>query len=436
MIGDKVKHIFIKPNKLDGHKISYEYVTRKIKLQEILKGYKTIRLSNITKEITSGIRIKKEYYSEKGYAVIAPGDIRNGELHLGQLRYIKSEAMKEKDLIISGDILITAAGRSGQIVYVNDEIEGCAITSDIIKVRVVNPGQSLRVYSFLKSEIGQMMLDTIKTGLVNKILVEDVEELLIPKNFEVDKKDNNEDLELKKQAAIAYKKAEDIFYRFIDYKGEEEKRKQFYTYKYLDTIRLDPEYYTNFYTELYKFITKDTKDIKWQNLSEVVEVKVSEKPEINNKDKVKYFSLANVDEKLSVIRETHEEEYGRLSNRMRYVVREGEIVTAKGGSATGTKSHATALITKELDGMITSDAFFNIIPKNIDKYYLLFLFKQLIVINQINMISKGTIYKLVQRQDFEKIKIPRFKRDIEDLISNKIKDYIFILQEINEKERE
>ncbi|WP_242951933.1 hypothetical protein [Clostridium felsineum] len=45
-----MKYIFIKPNKLDGHKISYEYVTRKIKLQEIFKDCKTIKLSNITKK--------------------------------------------------------------------------------------------------------------------------------------------------------------------------------------------------------------------------------------------------------------------------------------------------------------------------------------------------------------------------------------------------
>lgn len=431
-----MKYIYIKPNELDGHKISCEYVTRKKKLQKVLENYKTIKLSSITKDITSGVRIKKEYYSEQGYTVIAPGDIRNGTIYLNELKFIKQEVTKEKDIVVAGDILVTAAGRSGQIIYASDEIEGCAITSDIIKIRAVDAEKGLFISKFLKSEIGQIILNTIKTGLINKILVEDIEELLLPKDYEVEKTDYNNTIELQKQAAKVYKDAENIFYKFLDYQGEEEKKKCFFTLKYLDSNRLDPEYYTNFYTELYRIINKDTKDIKWQNLGEVVEVKVSAKPEIKYKDKVKYFSLANVDEKLSVIKETHQEEYGKLSNRMRYIVREGEIVTAKGGSATGTKSHATALITKELDGMVTSDAFFNIIPKNIDKYYLLFLFKQLIIINQINMISKGTIYKLVQRQDFENIKIPRVKRDVENLISNLIKEYIFILQRINEKERE
>ncbi|URZ04228.1 restriction endonuclease subunit S domain-containing protein [Clostridium felsineum] len=264
--------------------------------------------------------------------------------------------------------------------------------------------------------------------MTNKISIEDIEELSVPENYELDKTNAKDIVEIKTKAAKLYKEAEDIFYKFLDYQGEEEKKKYFYIYKQLDTKRLDPEYYTNFYSELYTIINEDTKDIKWQNLGEVVDIKIAVKPQINDKDKVRYFSLADVDEKLSVIKEIHEEEYGKLSNRMRNIVREGEIVTSKGGSATGTKSHATALITNETDGMITTDAFFNIVTINIDKYYLLFLFKQLIIINQINMISKGTIYKLVQRQDFENIKVPRIERDIEYLISNKIKNYIDILQ--------
>lgn len=414
-------YIFIKPNELDGHKISYEYVAQRKKLKEILKDLKTIRLSSISKEITSGIRIKKEYYLDEGYSVIAPGDIRNETAYLNELKHIKHEVVRDKDIVISGDILVTASGRSGQIIYVNDELEGCIITSDILKIRPINPEKGSFLSRFLKSKLGQTMLNTIKNGLNNKIMIEDIAELLVPENCGLDKINYKDIVKIKIQAAKLYKEAEDIFYKYLDYQGEEEKKKYFYMYNQLDPKRLDPKYYTNFYTKLYEIINKDTKDINWQNLGEVVDVKIASKPQINDKDKVRYFSLADVDEKLSIIKEVHEEEYGKLSNRMRNVVREGEIVTAKGGSATGTKSHATALITKEFDYMITTDAFFNLIPKNIDKYYLLFLLKQLVVINQINMISKGTIYKLVQKQDFENIKIPRFINNIEELISNKIK---------------
>ncbi len=429
-----MEHIYIKPNELDGHKISYEYVTQKKKLQEILKEYKTIKLSTLVRDINSGLKIKKEYYSEKGYPVIAPGDIRNGKVYLKELKFVRQEVIKAKDIIISGDILVTAVGRAGQIFYVNDEFEGCTITSDIIKIRPSDVEKGLFISRFLKSELGQRMLNTIRTGAVNKILMEDIKELSVSEDYELNKINHNNTLDLQIQAARLYEEAENIFYKFLDYQGEERKQKCFFTLNHLSSNRLDAEYYTHFYTELYEIINKATQDIEWQTLGQVIEIKVAIKPKMNSNQKVQYFSLADVDEKLSIIKEVHEEEYGKLSNRMRHSVRAGEIVTAKDGSTTGTKAHATALITKHQDGMITTDAFFNIVPTNIDKYYLLFLLKQRVILNQINWFAKGTTYKLVQKQDFENIKIPRLKKDIENLISKKVKDYMVILLKMNEEE--
>ncbi|MCW6078098.1 restriction endonuclease subunit S [Clostridium sporogenes] len=413
--------IYINPSELDGHKISCEYVIQRKKLQKILETYKTIGLNNIAKEITSGIRIKKEFYCEGGLQIIAPGDVRNGTVYINELKSINKEIVKDKDIVIEGDILITAAGKSGQIVYVSEELEGCIITSDIIKIRLNDSAKSLALVVFFKSEVGQNILDNLKNGLIKKIALEDIQGLMIPKNYDENYVNAKDTLAKQSQIIKLYKEAENGFYKYLDYSGEDEKKQCFLVYNHLDTNRLDPEYYSNFFTEFYETINTDTKYVKWQRLGEVVQIKAAVKPEIDENKKVKYFSLSDVDEKLSVIKEVHEEEYGKLSNRMRYVVNEGEIVTAKGGSATGTKSHATALITKELDGMVTSDAFFNIVPMNIDRYYLLFLFKQLVVISQINMISKGTTYKLVQRQDLENIKIPRLSQMNESLISNKIK---------------
>ena len=156
--------------------------------------------------------------------------------------------------------------------------------------------------------------------------------------------------------------------------------------------------------------------------------KKADKPEISENQKVKYFLLADIDPNFSIIKEAHEDFYGNLSNRMRYVVRRGEIVTAKGGSATGTKGHATALITEKFDGLVTTDALYNLVPRRINPYYLLFLFKQPIILNQVNMFTKGTLYKLIQRNDFEKIKIPRLESSLEEQIVEKMMNYLSVLQ--------
>jgi hypothetical protein len=44
------------------------------------------------------------------------------------------------------------------------------------------------------------------------------------------------------------------------------------------------------------------------------------------------------------------------------------------------------------------------------------------------MFTKGTLYKLIQRNDFEKIKIPRLESSLEEQIVDKMMNYLSVLQ--------
>jgi restriction endonuclease S subunit len=425
----QVNCMFITPDKMDGKQISYDYVMQQYEIQRLLQGHSLIALNDICKEITSGIRVRKEYYTDKnGYKIIAPGNIKNEVIYINELKIVRPEVVREKDIINNGDILITASGKSGQVIYVNEVLEGCVVTSDIIKITLMDRDKCIRLYKFLKSSIGQALLNSIKRGILNKIFVEDIENLLILEDFDANQEDYFDTSTGYAESEKIFRSAENIFYRVFDYKGDEKKLKHFYVAEYLDSHRLDPKYYSNFYTELYKVINKNLDDVKWQELGEIVEIKKADKPEISKNQKVKYFMLADIDPKFSIIKKTHEDFYGNLSNRMRYIVRSGEMVTAKGGSATGTRGHATALVTEEFDGLVTTDALYNLVSRRINPYYLLFLFKQPVILNQVNMFTKGTIYKLIQKNDFEKIKIPRLKSSVEQQIVNKMIHYLSVLQ--------
>src|SRR5690606_8201812 len=127
--------MFITPDKMDGKRISYDYVVQQYKIQQLLQRHYLISLSDICEEIMSGIKISKKYYTNKnGYKIIAPGDIRNETIYINELKIVQPEKIKEKDIINVGDILITSSGKSGQVIYVNKALEGCVITSDIIKI--------------------------------------------------------------------------------------------------------------------------------------------------------------------------------------------------------------------------------------------------------------------------------------------------------------
>lgn len=51
--------MFITPDKMDGKRISYDYVVQQYKIQQLLQRHYLISLSDICEEITSGIKISK-----------------------------------------------------------------------------------------------------------------------------------------------------------------------------------------------------------------------------------------------------------------------------------------------------------------------------------------------------------------------------------------
>ncbi|MBN1048293.1 restriction endonuclease subunit S [Clostridium botulinum] len=420
-----MKTMFIPSTDLDGNKISYQYTITKIELKRSL-GSNTKRLKDISVSITDGTRAIKEYVEKNGTNIISPGDVKNNNIYINNLKSISKDKLTEKDYIIEGDILITTAGKSGQIVYVSRELEESAITCDICRLRFSDENYALGIYNFLKSDLGQLQLQSIMEGKLNRISLKDIGNLLIPNDIKITGATTKNRLDFQEQQNKIYRSCVNEFKKIVDYDPIDDKPKgTFYVKeKLLDSKRLDVKFYAYGGGILQRLISKDTKEIKWQNLGELVEIKRAIKPPISEDQEVNYFTLKNIDAGLSVMNTTEKGVYGQLSNRMRYIVKEGEIVTAKVGSATGKEGHISALITKSTEGMLTTDAFFNIIPRKINPYYLLFLLKQPVILRQIEMNTKGELYKIIQRDDFENIRIPRLNIDIENLIIQKMKEHI------------
>lgn len=427
--------LFIQPKILDGNKISYEYVMSRVEVEKALKGQETRLLKDINVEIKDGTRVKKEYVDREGIGIIGPGDIRDSIIYINKPRMIKKDGLKEKDFIQESDILITTAGKSGQVVYVSEGLEGSAITCDIARLRFRNKNDAVSVYHFLKSELGQLQLQALKMGKLNRILLEDIGNIRLPVSMENIEEHTIEDMEVQVKCNKLYKECVNVFENIVQYDYSDDELQNIFYVKsdVLETLRLDVEHYTYYQSELFKFIHRETQKIKWNKLGELVHIKRAIKPEIDEQQEVEYFTLKNIDADLSAMHSVESGIYGDLSNRMRYIVEEGEIVTAKVGSATGTDGHVSSVISKRFSGMLTTDAFFNIVPKEIDPYYLLFLLKQPLILKQIDMFTKGTLYKIIQRKDFENIKIPRIDREMEICISEKMKECIEGYEEILNK---
>ncbi|NLK09645.1 MAG: restriction endonuclease subunit S [Staphylococcus equorum] len=192
--------------------------------------------------------------------------------------------------------------------------------------------------------------------------------------------------------------------------------------------RLDAKYYTYLESKLYKITHRNCNDIIWQPLGQIVEIKKAIRPNINENREIEYINISNVDADLSIITSNEKDLYKNLSSRIRYVLKENELITAKSGSATGSENHTTAIVTGRYEGMMASDAFYNIRTIEVDPYYLLFLFKQPIILKQIEAGSTGQYFKTINRNEFEEISIPRLNPLIETEVAKKMKIYIRLLQ--------
>jgi len=422
-----MNNIFINLQTIDGNKISYEYVLSRVEIQKALKGEKIRLLKDMNVEIKDGTRVKKEYAEKEGIRIISPGDIRASIIYINKLRIIRKDSLKEKDFIQEADLLITTAGKSGQIIYVSEELEGSAITCDITRLRFINKNDAIKVYYFLKSELGQLQIEALKMGKLNRILLEDIGNIKIPVDIKNMEEHTTDDIEFQVKYNRLYNECVNIFENTVkyDYLDDELKKKFYVTGNTLETLRLDAEHYAYYQSELFKFIYKETDNIKWNKLGNLIFIKRAVKPQIDENQKINYFTLKDINADLSIIQNIESDKYSDLSNRIRYIVNEGEIVTAKAGSATGTNGHISAVITKKFSGMLTTDAFFNIIPKEIDPYYLLFLLKQPVILKQIDMFTSGTTFKMLMREDFENLRIPRLDAKYEETIAENMKKYIF-----------
>ena len=419
---------FVEPHYIHPKNISYRYTINHYKSIKSLEGIKTVKLSSIATEITDGTRIKRNYIDE-GVRLINVGDFKDGTIYQPSIKSISAEGLREKDYIKENDVLVTAVGRSGQVVRVTSNLEDCVISSDIIRIRLKQPFTARRLVAYLNSEAGQYALESIKSGLINRISISDIKELKIPADYESISFNEPIQTNNRKDAYRLYEACKDILNNYIVQDADLFKvsNSVYINGNEINVDRLDPKYYTYFQSKLYKTIHNGCSNICWQPLGQVVKIKKAIKPKMDENQIVEYINISNVDDDLSIITSTEKDLYKNLSSRIRYVLEKNELITAKSGSATGTKKHVTAVITDKHEGMMASDAFYNIKPVSIDPFYLLFLFKQPIILKQIEAGSIGLYFKTINRREFENIRIPRLSIKEESEIAENMKNYVYAL---------
>ena len=392
---------------------------------KVLGNNETQKLSDISDDITDGTRIKRAYV-DHGVRIINVGDYKDGQVYLESLKSISKNGLKDRDFVMENDVLITAVGKSGQVIRVTPDLEYAVISSDIIRVRLKKPSTAIGLVTYLNSEAGQFAVEAIKSGLLNRISIKDIRDLEVPKYYCELNKDNLEVSKHKQDVNRLYEECLKIFDKYII---QDENLFKTPNFTYIDSIeldsdRLDPKHYTYAQSALYKMIQCDSDIVCWKSLGEMVGIKKAIRPSLNESQEIDYINISNVEAKTSVINSFERDLFKNLSSRIRYVLEENEIVTAKSGSTTGTEKHVSAVVKGKYAGMMASDAFYNIEPLDIEPFYLLFLLKQPIILKQIDAGSTGLYFKTINKKEFESIRIPRLRKIEEERIGILMKKYV------------
>lgn len=427
--GGRLEYHFMQKQYINPKNISCDYTINYYKSMRTLGDIDTIKLADIAVDITDGTRVKRNYI-DHGVKIINVGDFKEGTIYTESIKSISRNGLKNKDYIKENDILITSVGKSGQIAKATPDIEDYVISSDIIRVRLKQSSNIDGLVGYFKSKSGKYALESIKKGTLNRISISDIKELKVPLNYNEISFNSVNLLEKREKANKLYNECIDVFSQYIIQSEDlfEIPKIDFIESYVIETERFDPKYYTYLESKLYKITHSNSNNITWQPLRQVVEIKRAIKPNKDENQEVEYINISNVDSDLSIINSNERDLYKNLSSRIRYVLKENELITAKSGSSTGTENHATAIVTKKYKNMMASDAFYNISAIETNPYYLLFLFKQPLILKQIDAGSTGLYFKTINRNEFEDISIPRLNYLIEKKIADKMKNYIKLLQ--------
>ena len=285
---------------------------------------------------------------------------------------------------------------------------------------------------FLNLDIGQSILNKEKTlsaqptvamSRIRKIPVpkfsdefQSIIESLVDKQHEM----NEKSIEL-------YKEVEEEFDKIINYQ-ENENDVNYNIKSYKESIescnRLDAEYYQPNYEKYNEFIRKYNGSKK--TIKDICNI--YDKNFIPENDKIyKYIELSNVSNDMDIL-DVKEVIGSELPTRARRIVKKGQVIV----SSIEGSLNSCAIIDKEFDGAICSNGFFIIDSEYIESNCLLVLFKSKIMQSLLKQQCTGTILTCINKEALKKIEIPILDKNVQDIISSKLRKTFELRQQAKE----
>jgi len=406
--------------RLDSEFYKKEY----IQIENTLKSKKYQVLTDLVK-VSDGNHMKiSDSFTNKGIPYYRGQDVSSFFIEQASPLCITKTAydkpVMQRSYLEQNDILLSIVGTIGKLSLVKEKNQAtCSCKLAILRPKTLS---SNYISIFLQSKYGQKQIERFTRGAVQQgLILEDMNQLLVP-FFGNDLKNsinNNIELSYKKleKSKSLYQEAEEILLKELDLLDFEPTQENIaiksFSESFLETGRLDSEYYQPKYDEIEDIITsKKYTLIK----NEFIQIKTSFD---KSKTIYKYIEIGNINisDGSNIFNNV---ETSMLPANAKINVANGDLLISKVRPYRG----AVSIINFDFKDLIVSGAFTVLrkkVESNINTQVLQVLLRTNIYKELLLKYNVGTSYPVIKDDDILNLKIPIIDLKIQKKISDKIK---------------
>jgi len=199
-----------------------------------------------------------------------------------------------------------------------------------------------------------------------------------------------------------------------------EQSDKFFIKKYSELkSRWDAEYYAPRFFNL----RNKLKEAGAVPLKSVVKIISNRSPILKMKEQdVRYIEIGNINPKSNELHSYSEMKVHELPSRATFEIKSGDVLTAVSGISTGTPMHASAYVTPDFEGCISTNGMRALRPININPFYLLAYIKSDLFLEQMLQSRTGAAIPSVCDEELREVLVLLPAKEIQEKIANKVKE--------------
>jgi len=324
----------------------------------------------------------------------------------------------KRTILSNENLLITIKGRVGNAAVIYKLQQDTNINQDVAKIVVKREMNPFYLSAFLNSRFGRLQVERIATNQINPFLgLGNLKEILVPL---IEKSEQKKVEDLIKNGLDELEISNSLYFQAMDLLLEELGLKDFEVEDDLSYIvnlsevksahRADAEYFQPKYDKLVEKLKKYGAD---PLLSLAQNVSARFNPKSQPAKLFQYVELSNITSSVGTIDRFSKVSGNEAPSRAKRVLKTNDVIL----SSVKGSLEKVALVSKEQEGYLASNGFFQFRSKEILPEVLLVLAKSFVLQMQFEKETAGTILTAVPKETLKNIVVPKFDKSVQQKVA-------------------